>query len=203
MWKALKEDKKSLGSQSPSQVTAAPVWEPNPAGAPKLEELRVDLARTYRVEIARLGKLTSVKGELSGREDLFVDGEVEGSIDLSGHLLTVGPNGRIRAKIQAQTIVVFGRVEGTVRGSERVELRKSAVVYGDILTQRIVIEDGAFLKGGIDTQKFESKSEMRRELATAAPSLVKVAAAGAAMTAEIVEGFKDTDSGGARSVLGE
>lgn len=157
MWKTRKEDEKPLGSQSPSQAGAAPAWEPKAAEAPKLEEPRADLARTIRAEMARIGKLVSVKGELSGREDLFVDGEVEGSVELSGHGLTVGPNGRIRANIQAQTVVVFGRVEGNVKGSERVELRKSAVVTGDILTQRIVIEDGAFLKGGIDIQSLNQR----------------------------------------------
>jgi cytoskeletal protein CcmA (bactofilin family) len=133
--------------------------------------------------MARIGKQVSVKGELSGREDLFVDGEVEGSVELSGHGLTVGPNGRIRANVQAQTVVIFGRVEGNVKGSERVELRKSAVVTGDILTQRIVIEDGAFLKGGIDIQKPESKAEIRREFAAAAPSATVVTPAVATQTA--------------------
>jgi len=164
MWKSRKEEEKPFVSQPP-QVPAAPVRETVPAEAPK-EESRPELGRTIRAEMARIGKLVSVKGELSGREDLFVDGEVEGSIDLAGHLLTVGPNGRIRANISAQSVVVFGRIEGNVRGSERVELRKSAIVSGDILTQRIVIEDGAFLKGGIDIQKPES----RREYAAAAPS---------------------------------
>jgi cytoskeletal protein CcmA (bactofilin family) len=177
MWKTRKEDEKPLGSQSPSQAGAASAWEPKAAEAPKLEEPRADLARTIRAEMARIGKLVSVKGELSGREDLFVDGEVEGSVELSGHGLTVGPNGRIRANIQAQTIVVFGRVEGNVKGSERVELRKSAVVTGDILTQRIVIEDGAFLKGGIDIQKPEPKAEIRREFVAAAPTSATVGAA--------------------------
>ena len=164
MWKSRKEEEKPFVSQPP-QAPAVPVREAVPAEVPK-EEPRAELGRTIRAEMARIGKLVSVKGELSGREDLFVDGEVEGSIDLTGHLLTVGPNGRIRANIQAQSVVVFGRIEGNVRGSERVELRKSAIVSGDILTQRIVIEDGAFLKGGIDIQKPES----RREYAAAAPS---------------------------------
>jgi cytoskeletal protein CcmA (bactofilin family) len=138
MWKSRKEDEKPFVSQPP-QAPAAPAREPVPAAEVPKEEPRAELGRTIRAEMARIGKLVSVKGELSGREDLLVDGEVEGSIDLTGHLLTVGPNGRIRANIQAQSVVVFGRIEGNVRGSERVELRKSAIVSGDILTQRIVI----------------------------------------------------------------
>jgi cytoskeletal protein CcmA (bactofilin family) len=99
-----------------------------------------------------------------------VDGEVEGSIELRGHSLTVGPNGRVHANIVAQDVVIFGKVEGNVRGNERVELKRSAVLHGDIFTQRIVIEDGAFLKGGIDIQKAEPKAEVRRETPAAAPA---------------------------------
>ena len=166
MWKR-KEDEKPLVPEPP-QPEPPPVRESSQIEAPR-EESRQDLARTIRAEMARIGKTLKIKGELSGREDLFVDGEVEGSIDLAGHLLTVGPNGRVRTNIQAQSVIAFGRIEGNVRGSERVELRKSAVVSGDIVTQRIMIEDGAFLKGGIDIQKPDSKSEPRRDFAAAAP----------------------------------
>ena len=97
-----------------------------------------------------------------------MDGQVEGSIELRSHGLTVGPNGRVHANIVAQDVVIFGKVEGNVRASERVELKRSAVLHGDIFTQRIVIEDGAFLKGGIDIQKAKPKAEVRRETPTAA-----------------------------------
>jgi cytoskeletal protein CcmA (bactofilin family) len=168
MWKLRKEDEKAFVPQ-PTPPVAAPVREATQAEAPK-EGSHSELPGPPAVEMARIGKLVSVKGELSGRENLFVDGEVDGSIDLSGNLLTIGPNGRIRANVQAHTVVVFGRVEGNVRGSERVELRKSAVVSGDILTQRVVIEEGAFLKGVVDIRKPEPKPEARREMAAAAPS---------------------------------
>src|SRR5690348_10616208 len=97
-------------------------------------------------EIAHIGKSVLVKGELSGSEDLYLDGEVEGSIDLKGHSLTIGPNGRVRANVNARDVVVHGKVEGNLRAVERVELKKSAILMGDIFTQRIVIEDGAFFK---------------------------------------------------------
>lgn len=109
-----------------------------------------------RSDVAHIGKSVVVKGELSGSEDLFVDGEVEGTIELHDYNLTVGPNGRIRANINAKEVIIHGRVDGNVNGKERVELRKSAVLSGDITTQRILIEDGAYFKGGIDISKDQS-----------------------------------------------
>jgi cytoskeletal protein CcmA (bactofilin family) len=105
--------------------------------------------------VATIGKSGVVKGELSGSEDLIVDGEVEGSIALRGQTLTVGPNGRVRANIEARNVILHGRLDGDIRASERVDLRKSASLSGNISTSRISIEDGAFFKGGIDIQKGE------------------------------------------------
>ena len=102
--------------------------------------------------LAQIGKSVVIKGELSGSEDLYVDGQVEGSIALKGNSLTVGPNGQIKASIEAKTVVVQGKLEGNVQASERVELRKSAVLTGDVSTQRISIEEGAYLKGKVDIQ---------------------------------------------------
>lgn len=124
---------------------------------------------TSKMDVAHIGKSVVVKGELSGSEDLYLDGEVEGSIELRSHSLTVGPNGRVRANINAKDVVIHGKVDGNVRGSDRVELKKSAVLNGDVVTQRIVIEDGAFFKGSIDIQKGETKAESPRAMAAAAP----------------------------------
>ncbi len=121
----------------------------------------------YRGEVAHIGKSVVVKGELSGSEDLYLDGEVEGSIELRNHSLTIGPNGKVRANVQAKEVVVHGKVDGNVRGSDRVELKKSAVLNGDIATQRISIEDGAFFKGSIDIQKVEAKPEPAKAVAAA------------------------------------
>jgi len=132
----------------------------------------------YRADVAHIGKSVIVKGELSGSEDLYLDGEVEGSIELRGHNLTIGPNGRVRANVQAKDIVVHGKVDGNVRGTDRVELKKSAVLNGDISTQRIVIEDGAFFKGAIDIQKADKGTggEAKREHAAAAAAAVPAVA---------------------------
>ena len=110
----------------------------------------------FRAEVAHIGKSVLVKGELSGSEDLYLDGEVEGSVALQGHSLTVGPHGRVRANIQARDVVIHGKIDGNLR-AERVEFKKSAVVMGDIVTGRIVIEDGAFFKGSIDIQREAAK----------------------------------------------
>ena len=115
----------------------------------------------FRADVAHIGKSVLVKGELSGSEDLYLDGEVEGSIELKDHSLVVGPHGRVRAHINARDITVHGKVDGNVKGTERVELKKSAVLVGDIFTQRIIIEDGAFFKGAIDIQKEGAKTAKR------------------------------------------
>src|ERR1700728_385141 len=103
-------------------------------------------------EFAHIGKSVVIKGELSGSEDLYVDGNVEGKIELRNHSLTIGPNGKVKADVSAKVLVILGKLDGSVNASDRVELRKSAVVTGDVTTQRIAIEEGAFLKGKVDVQ---------------------------------------------------
>ncbi|MFB3915750.1 MAG: polymer-forming cytoskeletal protein [Terriglobales bacterium] len=141
---------------------------------------------SYRTNMAHIGKSVLIKGELSGSEDLYLDGEVEGTIELRGHSLTVGPNGRVRASIHARDIVVHGKVDGSVHAGERVELKKTAILVGDIFTQRIAIEEGAYFKGGIDIQREapkEARQEAQREaVLVASPN--KSAAAAATMPAQ-------------------
>jgi cytoskeletal protein CcmA (bactofilin family) len=132
---------------------------------------------TYRADVAHIGKSVIIKGELSGSEDLYLDGEVEGNIDLRNHNLIIGPNGRVRANVQGKDIVIHGKVDGNVVGSDKVELKKSAVLNGDINTQRIVIEDGAFFKGSIDIRKGETKVEASRQTVQAAAATPKFNAA--------------------------
>jgi cytoskeletal protein CcmA (bactofilin family) len=109
-------------------------------------------------EFALIGKSVVIKGELSGSEDLYLDGQVEGSIELRDHSLTVGPNGVVKANVSAKGVIVQGKVDGSICASDRVELRQSAVVTGDLATQRISIEEGAFLKGKVDVQKDPGKA---------------------------------------------
>jgi cytoskeletal protein CcmA (bactofilin family) len=142
---------------------------------------------TYRADVAHIGKSVIIKGELSGSEDLYLDGEVEGNIDLRNHNLVIGPNGRVRANVMAKDVVIHGNVSGNITGVDRVELKKAAVLNGDINTQRIVIEDGAFFKGAIDIRKGEqAKAEATRPAvqAAAAPSFSAPAVGVSASTAE-------------------
>ncbi|MGA7459751.1 MAG: polymer-forming cytoskeletal protein [Candidatus Korobacteraceae bacterium] len=150
MWKR-KEDE----YVPPAEPTPSPSYTPSAPPRPP-EPVRSEPAHAgHSSEVATIGKSVVVKGELSGSEDLIVDGEVEGSITLRGQSLTVGPNGRVRANIEARNVIVHGRVDGNIHASDRVDLRKSATLSGDISTARISIEDGAFFKGGIDIQKPE------------------------------------------------
>jgi cytoskeletal protein CcmA (bactofilin family) len=151
MWKSTrKEDELTTPEQNaprPMQPATQPVTRP-------VEPPRVEPQRPA-VEVATIGKSVVVRGELSGSEDLYVDGSVEGSISLKGQSLTIGPNGQVRANLEARNVIVHGRVDGNVIASDRVELRKSASLTGDISTARVAIEDGAYFKGTIDIQKPE------------------------------------------------
>jgi cytoskeletal protein CcmA (bactofilin family) len=108
-------------------------------------------------EFAHIGKSVIIKGELSGSEDLFVDGVVEGTIELRNNNLVIGPNGQVKASIHAKGVIVQGKLDGDIRASQRAELRKSAVAIGDVFTQRIAIEEGAYFKGKVDIQQEAAK----------------------------------------------
>lgn len=109
------------------------------------------------MDFAHIGNSVNIKGEVTGTEDLYVGGVVEGSIDLAANNLVVGPDGQVRAKVQVKGVVIEGRVEGSIRATERAELRKTAIMVGDISTQRIVVEDGASFVGKVDVQPEPTK----------------------------------------------
>jgi cytoskeletal protein CcmA (bactofilin family) len=121
------------------------------AGNLPKETALMDVPKTG--EFAHIGKSVMIKGELSGSEDLYLDGQVEGNILLKGNNLTVGPNGQVKANVDAKGVIIQGKLEGNLHATDRVELRKSAIVNGDIATQRIAIEEGAYLKGKVDVGK--------------------------------------------------
>src|SRR6266436_2075478 len=108
---------------------------------------------TARGKMILIGKSVVIKGELSCGEDLYIDGQVEGSIDPKGNRLTIGPNVRVKANVTACAVVVQGKLEGNIQASDRVDLKQSAVVMGDIATHRISIDDGAYFKGSLNIQK--------------------------------------------------
>lgn len=150
MWKPNADEKPM--SANAIQPTLTPPVAPLSGKESRLPTFRADVA-------AHIGKSVLIKGELSGSEDLYLDGEVEGEIALQNHTLVVGPNGRVHANVSAREVVVHGKVEGNIVGAERVELKSSCVLSGDITTPRIIIEDGAFFKGSVDSHR-EKKAEM-------------------------------------------
>ncbi|MGB9074783.1 MAG: polymer-forming cytoskeletal protein [Terriglobales bacterium] len=117
---------------------------------------------------ATIGKSLVIKGEVSGSESLYIDGRVEGSINLSGNRVTVGRNGVVSANINAREIVVLGKVRGNLTASDRVDIRSDGSLTGDVVAARISIEDGAFFKGGIDIRKAGSKAEELKASAASA-----------------------------------
>src|SRR5271165_522408 len=104
-------------------------------------------------EQATLGKSLVIKGEVTGSESLYIDGRVEGSINLPGNRVTVGRNGVVSANIAAREIVILGKVRGNMTASDRFDIRSEGSLNGDVVAQRVSIEEGAFFKGGIDIRK--------------------------------------------------
>src|SRR5271155_2190313 len=110
-------------------------------------------ATTSSSSIARLGSTLHVKGEITGNEDLHIDGTVEGLVQLEDRKLTVGASAKVTADIIAREVVVYGNVKGNLRARDRIEIKKDGSVVGDLTTARIMIEDGAYFKGSIEIDK--------------------------------------------------
>jgi cytoskeletal protein CcmA (bactofilin family) len=119
---------------------------------------------------ATIGKGLLIKGEITGTESLFIDGKVEGSINLPGNRVTVGRNGQVAASIGAREIVVLGKIRGNVAATDRVDIRAEGALTGDVTAARISIEDGAYFKGGIDIRKPEVKPAAAASAASPAAS---------------------------------
>ncbi len=133
---------------------------------------------------ATIGKSVMIKGTIISREDLYLDGEFEGGVELQEHRLTIGPNGRVQATVKAREIVVIGTIHGNVEASEKIEVRKEAKLVGDIRTARIVIEDGAYFKGSIDIIKQDvGKGGQNRPQAAAAAASSGTASSAAPVAA--------------------
>ena len=121
------------------------------------------LSGTSDRSTARLGASLNVKGEISGNEDLVIDGTVEGLVQLDDRKLTVGDSAKVTADIVAREVVVYGNVKGNLRARDRIEIKKDGSVVGDLTTARIMIEDGAYFKGSIEIErKTDSGAEVGR-----------------------------------------
>jgi len=150
MWKP-----NQTGPTAPAPIPE-PTTRPIPTPPPVVEP--VNRAPISAGDQATIGKGLLVKGEITGSESLYIDGKVEGSINLPGNRVTVGRNGQVAASIIAREIVVLGKIRGNVSASDRVDIRAEGSLSGDVAAARISIEDGAFFKGGIDIRKPEGKA---------------------------------------------
>jgi cytoskeletal protein CcmA (bactofilin family) len=149
MWKPTNPNSPTPSTPEPQRPAApAPTtsYDPAPATAPRNATLNT-------TDQATIGKSLVIKGEVTGSESLYIDGRVEGSINLPGNRVTVGKNGVVNANINAREVVVLGKVRGNLTASDRVDIRTEGSLTGDVVAQRISIEDGAFFKGGIDIRK--------------------------------------------------
>jgi cytoskeletal protein CcmA (bactofilin family) len=181
MWR--KEDSKPHGPADASTLPAAPaavtpiassVVAPKTnvaASAPPLNSLRAGASISQGIRI---------KGEVTGSEDLYVDGHVEGKLNLSNGTLTIGPNGVVKADIDAREVMVSGRIEGNVTGHERIRLSSTGHVSGEVRTERLAIDEGATLRGKVEAGKVPNKIAEVRAAAAAAVAGKTAATSGSA-----------------------
>jgi len=189
MWNKKREEEPLRPSATP------PVPPANPVSVNKPVEVRKETSTVSSMPPARfeaeprggaatIGKAVKVVGQIFSREDLYVDGEVEGTVEALEHKLTIGPNGTVRATIKAREVVALGAIHGNVEATDKIEIRKDAKLTGDIRTARIIIEDGAYFKGSIDIVKPEPvKAPAKAQASAPAAQAASVTSAPAAPSA--------------------
>jgi cytoskeletal protein CcmA (bactofilin family) len=138
----------------------APTQPSTTAAAPRpATDARPGLGR----DTVNIGKSVVIKGELNGSEDLTIEGQVEGKIELRQHVLTIGPNGKIKAQIFAKSAIILGEVHGNVTATEKVDIRDNGSVDGDIAAPRVAIAEGAHFRGSIDMQRAGTRADSRAD----------------------------------------
>jgi len=157
MWNKKEEPPAPRPASAPPAPSAAPVAEINKKEPTPVSSAPQRIPETEPRNTAMIGKSVKVIGQIFTKEDLYVDGDVEGTIESQENKVTVGPNGRVQASIRAREVIILGQVQGNVETSDKVDIRKDAKLVGDITTARISIEDGALFKGSIDIKKPEPK----------------------------------------------
>ena len=130
---------------TPAQAASQPVAAVPAAAQPESRRIERDMVN--------IGKSVVIKGELNGSEDLTVEGHVEGRIELKDFVLTIGPNGKIKAQVSAKCVIVLGEVHGNVTASDKVDIRDGGSVDGDIIAPRVAIAEGAHFRGSVDMQR--------------------------------------------------
>jgi cytoskeletal protein CcmA (bactofilin family) len=131
--------------ESPKPTSNQPATPVSAASQPEIRRIERDMVN--------IGKSVVIKGELNGSEDLTIEGHVEGKIELKDHVLTIGPNGKIKAQVFAKAVIVLGEVNGNVTATEKVDIRDGGSVDGDIISPRVAIAEGAHFRGSVDMQR--------------------------------------------------
>src|SRR6266511_2159225 len=144
MWK--RDESVKPTTPAPTAPVASPPH-PQPAASEVRSQTQIERDKV------NIGKSVVIKGELSGSEDLTIEGNVEGRIELRDNVLTIGPNGKIRAEVFAKSVIVLGEVAGNVTASEKVDIREKGSVDGDIASPRVAIAEGAHFRGSVDMQR--------------------------------------------------
>jgi cytoskeletal protein CcmA (bactofilin family) len=135
------------------QPAAPPTPQPPPSTTMGTASPRPEANQSLERDNVNIGKSVVIKGELNGSEDLTIEGQVEGTIQLRDHVLTIGPNGKIKAQVFAKAVIVLGEVTGNVTASEKVDIRDKGSVDGDIISPRVAIAEGAHFRGSVDMQR--------------------------------------------------
>jgi len=121
------------------------------------------------IEQATIGRSLVIKGEVSGSESIYIDGRVEGSINFGDHRVTIGRHGVVNANVTAREVVIMGKVNGNVECTDRVDIRSEGSLVGDVITQRVSVEDGALVKGAVEVRASDKKNDKAKEIKTEAP----------------------------------
>lgn len=154
-------------SQKNSQFASTPTYTPvKTAGAP--------------MEQATIGRSLFIKGEISGAESLYIDGRVQGTINIPDNRVTIGRNGNVTADVNAREVVIMGKVQGNVICSDRLDIRSDGAVTGDVVTQRISVEDGAILKGSVQVQASAEQKKQPKAVEAPKPHVEEAPKAAAA-----------------------
>ena len=161
MWKRDEAVKPTSGHSTPTGPTVQS--QQGVSSAATQPEPRHQIGR----DVVNIGKSVVIKGELNGSEDLTIEGQVEGKIELKDHVLTIGPNGKIKAQVFAKALIVLGEVNGNVTASEKVEIRDGGSVDGDIVSPRVAIAEGAHFRGSVDMQRKGTQSGQASQRSTA------------------------------------
>ncbi|HEX5109331.1 MAG TPA: polymer-forming cytoskeletal protein [Vicinamibacterales bacterium] len=154
MWK---RDEAVKPTYQPQSMAPVPAIQQTTAPSPQPEFRRIER------DVVNIGKSVVIKGELSGSEDLTIEGQVDGKIELKEHALTIGPNGKIKAQVFAKSVIVLGEVNGNVSATDKVDIRDGGSVDGDIVSPRVAIAEGAHFRGSVDMQRKGSQPSRQQQ----------------------------------------